>query len=392
MSKTVIIDAVRTPFGKFGGTLKNIPLTDLGSIVISKLCDRINIDKNEIDKVIMGSCIPTGDTQLPAREAAIKAHLPYSVSCLTINNACLSALHAVSLGNIDIKSNISDTIISGGMESMSRSPFIVPKARWGARMGDFDLIDIVQSALHCPFTGKHMGVYADEMAQIYKIDRIQQDKWAFRSQQNYNKALKENKFNFEIIPIEIIDTTGKSIIFNQDEFPKPETTLENLSKLKPVFRENGTITAGNSPGINDGATATLLMNEEKAHSLGLKPLALIVDTAEFGGAPNEIATVPAYAIQKLLKKNKLDISDIGLFEINEAFAAVTLTSIKILDINPDIVNVNGGSIAIGHPVGATGARILMTLIYEMKRENIEFGIAAICGAGAQGEAVLVKNI
>lgn len=390
-SDPVIVSAIRTPFGKFGGTLKDISPSTLGSIVIKEIYNRINLAPDEIDEVIMGNCIPSGQGQVPAREAALKANLPYNVSALTINKACISALHAVSLATIKINAGLADVIIAGGMESMSNTPYMLLQGRWGLKMGDVPLIDLITNALKCPFTGKFMGEYADEAALKYNISRSDQDEWAYKSQQNYSKAFDEGKFKNEIMPV-LVPSKDKIYSILQDEFPKPDTTLEGLSKLKPAFKKDGTVTAGNSPGLNDGAAILIIMSSAKAKSLGLKPLARIVKTAEASFEPAEISMVPALALQKALKETDLTINNMDVIEINEAFAAVTLISAKILNADTNKINVNGGSVAIGHPVGATGARILMTLIYELKRRNKEYGAATICGAGATGEAIIVQNI
>jgi len=385
-SDIVIVAALRTPFGKFGGKLKDLSPSTLGSMVIKEICIRTGLPVNEINEVIMGNCIPSGHGQVPAREAALKAGMSSEIACLTINRACISALHAVTLGTLKINSGCSDVIIAGGMESMSNTPYMLLQGRWGVKMGDIPIFDGVTNALKCPFTGKFMGEYADEAALKYNISRIEQDEWAYRSQQNHAKAVNEGKFKDEIIPV------SEEGLLLSDEFPKPDTTLETLSKLRPAFTKNGTVTAGNAPGLNDGAAVVLIMSLDKAKALGLKPLARIINVAEASSAPEEISIVPALALQKALKNANLDINNMDLIEINEAFAAVTLISAALLKIDKNKINVNGGSVAIGHPVGATGARILMTLIYELKRRGGEYGAAAICGAGATGEAIIVQNI
>lgn len=306
---------------------------------------------------------------------------------MAINTACTSALQAAGLGFALISHGEAEVIVAGGMESMSQVPYTLPQARWGYRLGHGQIVDALTNALTCPISGVHMGVFASRVAKEYGIGREAQDRWALRSQQRYQAAKAAGKFADEIVPIGVETRQGK-ILVNEDEQPRPDTTYEKLAALPPAFEPEGTVTAGNAPGLNDGAAALVLMSGQAAQSL--KPLARIVATASAAAAPRLINVVPALAAQNALQKAGLAERDIALWEINEAFAAVALTAIKILGADPELVNVNGGSVAIGHPVGATGARILMTLIYELRRRGGGMGLATICGAGAHGYAMIVE--
>jgi len=328
--------------------------------------------------------------QVPARQAALKAELPDSVPTMAINTACTAALQAAGLGFALIRHGEAEVIVAGGMESMSQAPYILPRARWGYRLGHGQIVDALTNALTCPISGVQMGVFASQVAQEYGIGRQEQDRWALRSQQRYQAARTAEKFSDEIVPVEVKTRKGK-VAVNEDEQPRPDTTYEKLAALPPAFEPEGTVTAGNAPGLNDGAAALVLMSRQAAEHRGLKPLARIVATAPASAAPRLINVVPALAAQNALQKANLAVGDIALWEINEAFAAVTLTAIQILGVDPDLVNVNGGSVAIGHPVGATGARILMTLIYELRRRGGGMGLATICGAGANGYAMIVDT-
>jgi len=391
LEEIVILDGIRTPFGRFGGKLKDISAVDLGSMVIKELISRNNIEGEQIDEVIIGMVVPAGTGQIPARQVALNAGLPSQTPCLTINKVCSSSLKAVSLASQIIKVGDAELILAGGIENMSQAPYLVPNARWGYKLWDATLVDaVVKDGLWCPFGDIHMGTHTDIVAEEYNISREEQDKWALRSHILWAKAQDAGRFKDEIIPIEIPQRKGPSEIFDFDEHPRRDTSLEKLAKLKPIFRENGTITAGNAPGINDGAAALIVCSHKKAEELGIEPIAKITDYAQVATDPKYFAITPALAIKKLLAKNDMTLKDIDLLEINEAFAAVTLVCIKILEANPDIVNVNGGAVAIGHPIGASGGRVLMTLIYELRRRGLKRGIAAICAGTAQSDAMLVE--
>lgn len=390
MGKTVIVSAARTPFGKFGGALKDLQAVDLGGIAIKEALVRAGIQGEQVDEVIMGMVLQGGAKQIPSRQAARKAGLPWEVQTETINKVCASGLRSVTLGDQILRSGDAEIIVAGGMESMSNAPYILPNARWGMRMGDGKAVDLIlNDGLTDAYDGRHMAVHGSNVAAEYGISREDQDQWALRSQQRAIEAIKAGKFNEEIVPVPVPQRKGKPILVDQDEAPR-ETTIEQLRKLPPVFTKDGSITAGNAPGLNDGAGAMVLMSEEKAAELGKKPLATILGHAAVGQEAPYIATTPGLSINKLLKKTGYTIDQIDLFEVNEAFAAVTLTSQKIAGYDLEKVNVNGGAIAFGHPIGASGARIIMTLIHELRRRGGGLGIAAICSGAAQGDAILVE--
>ena len=394
MKDIVIVSAARTPFGKFGGSLKGFKAVDLGSLAIKESLKRANISGKLVDEVIMGMVVPAGAGQIPGRQASINAGIPAETPVLTINKVCGSALKAITLAAQIIKAGDAEIIVAGGMESMSNTPYLSSKTRWGNKMGDTVLKDaMVTDGLWCPENDVHMAVIGSEVAKEFNVSREEQDEWAHRSQMRWEAAEQSGKFNDERVSVEIKNKKG-SILFEKDEFPRPSTTMEGLQKLQPVYSKDGSVTAGNSPGVNDGAAAVVIMTRDKALELGLKPLAKIVDYAQVSQNPKYIATVPGLSIKKILDKNSMKLSDIDLIEINEAFAAVPLVSAKILDMDKDTlqnkVNVNGSAIAVGHPIGATGARILMTLVHELKRQGKKTGVAAICSGMAQGDAVLIE--
>jgi acetyl-CoA C-acetyltransferase len=390
MKKSVIVSAARTPFGKFGGSLKSLQAVDLGGIVIKEAIERAGIAPEMVEEVIMGMVLQGGARQIPSRQAARKAGLPWEVQTETINKVCASGLRSVTLADQIIRAGDADIIVAGGMESMSNAPYILPNARWGMRMGDGKAVDLMlHDGLTDAYDGQHMAVHGSNVAAEYDISREKQDEWALRSQQRAAEAMKSGKFSEEIVSVEIPQRKGDPVVVDKDEAPR-ETSIEQLTKLPPVFTKDGSITAGNAPGVNDGAGAMVVMSEEKANELGVSPLATILGHAAVGQEAPYIATTPGLAINKLLKKTGYTLDQIDLFEVNEAFAAVTLTSEKIVGWDPEKVNVNGGAIAFGHPIGASGARILMTLIYELRRCGGGLGIAAICSGAAQGDAVLVE--
>lgn len=391
MREVFIVAATRTPFGRFGGMLKELTAAELGAVAIREAVQRAGVEGPAINRVILGNCMGAVTLgQVPARQAALQAGLPDGVPTLAINTACTAALQAAGLGLVMIRHGEAEVIVAGGMESMSQVPYTLPQARWGYRLGHGQIVDALTNALTCPISGVHMGVFASQVAQEYGIGRQAQDRWALRSQQRYQAAKAAGKFSDEIVPVEV-ETRQGTVVVSEDEQPRPETTYEKLAALPPAFEPPGTVTAGNAPGLNDGAAALVLMSRQAAEAQGLQPLARIVATAPASAAPRLINIVPALAAQNALRKANLSVEDIDLWEINEAFAAVTLNAIQILGVDPELVNVNGGSVAIGHPVGATGARILMTLIYELRRRGGGMGLAAICGAGAHGYAMIVET-
>ncbi len=391
MGRTVIVSAARTPFGKLGGALKELQATHLGGIAIKEVLDRADVRGEQVDEVIMGMVVQAGAGQIPSRQAARKAGLPWEVQSETVNKVCASGLRAVTLGDQIIRAGDAEIIIAGGMESMSNIPYAVPHLRWGSRMGDGAVHDLMlHDGLTCAFDRVHMAVHGNRVAAEYGITREEQDEWALRSHRRAVKAMDEGKYVDEMIPVAVSERKGGTKTIDSDEGPRRDTSRELLAELPPVFEKDGTITAGNAPGVNDGAGALLIMSENKAKELGKKPLATILGHAAVGQEAPYIATTPGLAINKLLRKTGYTLQDIDLFEINEAFASVPLTCGKIVGWDPEKVNVNGGAIAFGHPIGASGARILMTLIYELRRRGGGLGIAAICSGAAQGDAILVQ--
>lgn len=396
MKDVVIVSAARTPFGKFGGGLSSLKATELGGLAIKEALSRAHIKGEAVDEVIFGTVIAAGQGQVPARQASLKGGVPIDVPCLTINKVCGSALKAVSLAAQVIKAGDADVIVAGGMESMSNAPYLSNDTRWGARMFDRTMKDaMVLDGLWCPQYDVHMAVHGGAVANEYGVTRQMQDKWALRSQQKWAQGEEKGAFDEERFPVEVKGKKGKVSIIEKDEAPRPETTLEVLGKLPPIFNPDNTVTAGNAPGTNDGASAMVIMSREKAEELGVPILAAIKDYSQVARDAKYIATVPGFAIRKIMDKNNLTLDDFDLMEINEAFAAVPLVScLGILGMDEktmdEKVNVNGGAVAVGHPIGATGARILMTLINELKRRGKKSGIAAICSGMAQGDAVWIE--
>jgi len=391
MSKTVIVSAVRTPIGRFGGALKDFSASDLGGIAIQEALKQANHPLENIDDVIMGSVLQGGQGQLPSRQALRKAGLPWETRSETINKVCASGMRSVMLSDLLIRSGESKRVVAGGMESMSNTPFYQTSLRWGNKMGNAEIKDgVLFDGLTCSFTGVHMGTYGNNVARIEELSREQQDEWALRSHELAIKAIKEGKFKDEIVSVESVSKKGVVTKIDVDECPREDTSIERLAKLSPAFDRDGTITAGNAPGINDGAAALLLMSEEEASLNGFKPIATILATESIAVEAQDFPRTPGYVIQKLLQKTNKQVSDISLFEINEAFAAVALASAKIAEIPLEKINVNGGAIALGHPIGASGARIIVSLIHALKAQGGGLGIAAICSGGGQGDAVLIE--
>jgi len=387
----VITAGVRTPFGKLGGALSPLSAVDLGAAVIREAVLRSRVPGDRVGHVVMGTVIPAGLGQIPARQAAFKAGLPVDVPALTINKVCGSALKAVNLGALFIRAGEADAVVAGGMESMTNAPYLLEKARFGYRMGHGSLIDsMIQDGLWSPSDDVHMGVYGTDGARDHDISREEQDRWALRSHQRYAAGLAAGHFDREIMPLTVPGAKGKTTTVEKDEAPRPDTTYEALAALKPAFQPDGTITAGNAPGVNDGAAALVLMRRSVAEGLGAPILATWVSSGEAALEPNRMSAVPAKAIDRALQKAGLPLRAMQLVEVNEAFAAVALVVSKILDLDPEKVNVDGGAVAIGHPIGASGARILMHLIYALRREGLEYGVAGICSGTAQGDATIVR--
>jgi acetyl-CoA C-acetyltransferase len=391
--EVVIVSAVRTPFGGYGGSLRDLSATDIGAVAIKEAVRRAQLvgRETEIDNVFLGNVVQAGLGQIPSRQATLKAGLPVGVPSETINKVCASSLRAVNLADMMIRSGDAHVVIAGGFESMTNAPYLLEKARWGYRLGDGKLIDsVVHDGLTCAIGGCHMGVYGSEVAVEYGIEREAQDEWAFRSHQRAIIAWDKGLFAEEVTSVSIAQKKGDPVLFSSDEALRRDTSLTKLSSLKPAFEKTGTITAGNAPGLSDGGSALVVMSREKAEAMGLEILATVVSQGQYSDEPKYLHTVPANSGMVALKKAGLSVKDLSLIEINEAFAAVTLTSIKLLECNPEIVNVNGGAVAMGHPVGASGGRILMHLIYELRRRGGGYGLAAICSGGGQGEATLIK--
>lgn len=393
MTKTVILSGARTAFGKFGGALSPLSASDLGGHAIQAALERAGVTPEQVDEVIMGTVLQAGQGQIPSRQAANKAGIPWSVKTETINKVCASGMRSISLGDQLIRLGEEHIIVAGGMESMSNAPYYLPKAREGFRMGNAQVVDgMVYDGLSCAFHPKnvHMGTYGNSTADSFEISREDQDKWAARSHDLALKAIESGRFEEEITPIEIPQRKGDPITVATDEAPRKGTTVEGLANLKPVFGKEGTITAGNAPGVNDGACAVVLTSEQKAQELGATPLGYIVGHAEVGVAPEDFPQTPGLVINTLLEKYNKSIEEIDLIEINEAFAAVALVSNQIAGLDAEKVNVNGGAVALGHPIGASGARIVYTVALELQKRGGGLGIAAICSGGGQGDAILIE--
>ncbi|MGD6802285.1 acetyl-CoA C-acetyltransferase [Rossellomorea vietnamensis] len=391
MGKTVILDGARTPFGKFGGSLSSFTASELGGFAVKEALKRAGVEGNEVEELILGSVLQGGQGQLPSRQAARHADLPWNVRTETINKVCASGMRSVTMADQIIRAGDGEVIVAGGMESMSNAPYILPKARWGMRMGDSQVKDMmVHDGLTCSFNNVHMGTYGNSTAKEFDISREEQDRWAKRSHELAVQAADEGRLSEEIISVEVPQRKGEPVTVDQDEAPRKDTSTEKLSKLSPVFGSDGTITAGNAPGVNDGAAAMVLMSEERASKEGKEPLAYILGHTAIALEAEDFPQTPGLVINELLKKTGKQLEEIDLFEINEAFAAVALTSGKIANLDENKVNVNGGAVAIGHPIGASGARIILTLAYELKRRGGGIGIASICSGGGQGDAIMIE--
>jgi acetyl-CoA C-acetyltransferase len=386
----VLVAAARTPFGKLGGGLSALPAPDLGAVVIKQVLERAQVAGADVDQVIMGTVITAGMGQIPARQAAIKAGLPTSVPALSVNKVCASSLKAVNLAALLIRNGDAEVVVAGGMENMSQAPYLLDKARFGYRLGDAVLVDsMVRDGLIDPANGCHMAVEGSNVAKEFEVSRERQDEYAFGSQQRYAAALKAGHFNDELVSVAVPSPKG-TVTISADEQPRPDTTIEGLARLKPVFQADGTITAGNAPGVNDGASAILLMSGAEATRRGLPVLAQWLTYGESAADTPYLATVPASSTQAALRRLGLRVDGINLFEINEAFAAVACTAMDLLGIDERRVNVDGGALAVGHPIGASGARILMHLAYALRQRGGGYGAAAICSGMAQGEATIIR--
>ncbi|EHK2405125.1 acetyl-CoA C-acyltransferase [Clostridium perfringens] len=392
MREVVIASAVRTALGSFGGSLKDVPAVDLGALVIKEALNKAGVKPECVDEVLMGNVIQAGLGQNPARQAAVKAGLPVEIPSMTINKVCGSGLRCVALAAQMIKAGDADVIVAGGMENMSQGPYVLRTARFGQRMGDGKMVDaMVNDALTDAFNGYHMGITAENIAEQWGLTREMQDEFAANSQMKAEAAIKAGKFKDEIVPVIIPQRKGDPIVFDTDEFPRFGTTAEKLAKLRPAFKKDGTVTAGNASGINDGAAALVVMSAEKAKELGVTPICKIVSYGSKGLDPSIMGYGPFYATKKALEGTGLTVADLDLIEANEAFAAQSLAVAKDLEFDMSKVNVNGGAIALGHPVGASGARILVTLLHEMMKRDAKRGLATLCIGGGMGTALIVER-
>ena len=392
MKEVVIVGAARTAIGSFGGTLKSVPASTLGAIAVKEAIKRAGITPEMVEEVIMGNVLQAGLGQNVARQISMEAGIPKEVPSMTLNKVCGSGLRAVELAAQIIKAGDADIIVAGGAENMSLSPYVVPAARWGARMGDTKLVDVmIRDGLSDAFSGVHMGITAENICEQWGLTREELDQFAAASQQKAEAAIAAGKFKDEIVPVEIPQKKGDPKIFDTDEFPRAGVTAESIAGLKPAFKKDGMVTAANASGINDSGAAVIVMSKEKADELGIKPMATIKSYASAGVDPQIMGIGPVPATQKALAKAGLEIKDIDLIEANEAFAAQSVAVGKELGFDASKLNVNGGAIALGHPIGASGCRILITLLYEMARRDAKTGLATLCIGGGQGTALIVER-
>ena len=390
--EAVIISAVRTPVGKLLGALKSFKATDLGAIVVREAVKRAGIKPEDVDEVIMGCVIQAGLGQNPARQAALRGGLPDTVSAVTVNKVCGSGLKAIMMAAQGVQLGDTEIVVAGGMESMSNAPYLIPKAREGYRLGHGTMLDsAIQDGLWCSFDDQHMGCTGEVVSERYHVSRAEQDEYALKSHRKASAAIKAGKFKEEIVPVEIPQKKGAAVIFDTDEPVREDTSMESLAKLKPAFKEDGTVTAGNAPGLNDGASAVVVTSLERAKSLGREPMARIVAQATSGIEPKLVMMAPVVAIQRLLKKTGWSLNEVDLIELNEAFAVQAVAIISELNLDPERVNVNGGAVALGHAIGQSGSRILTTMLYEMKRRNARRAIAALCLGGGNAVAMAVER-
>src|SRR5437660_11521648 len=392
IKQPVIISAVRTPVGKFLGALKRFKATELGAIVVREAVKRAGGKPEDVDEVIMGCVIQAGLGQNPARQAGLHGGLPDKVSAVTVNKVCGSGLKAVMMAAQGVQLGDTEIVVAGGMESMSNAPYLIPKAREGYRLGHGKMLDsAIHDGLWCAFDDQHMGCTGELVAERFEVSRAEQDEYALNSHRKASTAIKSGKFRDEIVPVEIPQKKRAPVIFDTDETVREDTSLESLAKLKPAFKESGTVTAGNSAGLNDGASAVVVTSADRAKTLGVEPLARIVAQATSGVEPKLVMMAPVEAIQKLLKKTGWSLTDVDLIELNEAFAVQLVAIIRELDLDPEKVNVNGGAVALGHAIGQSGSRLLTTMLYEMKRREAHRGIAALCLGGGNAVAMAVER-
>ena len=393
MRDVVIASAARTAVGSFGGGLKDIPAVELGRIAVMEALKRGGVNPELVEEVILGCVLTAGQGQNPTRQVLIRAGIPKEVPGTTVNKVCASGLKSVMMAAQAIKAGDAEVIVAGGIESMSQAPYLLTGARWGYRMNDSPVVDgMIHDGLLDIFNHYHMGITAENVAEKFGVSRKDQDELAFRSQQNAGRAIKEGRFKDEIVPVSIPQKKGNPLVFDTDEHPRPNTTMEALAGLRPAFKKDGTVTAGNASGINDGAAAVVVMAAEKAKALGLQPLARIKSYATAGVAPEIMGTGPVPSSQAALKKAGLTAKDLDLVEANEAFAAQAAYVNRAMGWDIEKVNVNGGAIALGHPIGASGARIFVTLLYEMKKRQSRYGLATLCVGGGMGGAMIVERM
>ncbi|MDQ3754283.1 MAG: acetyl-CoA C-acetyltransferase [Acidobacteriota bacterium] len=392
MKEAVIISAVRTPTGKFQGALKSFSAPELGALVVRESVRRAGLQPEDVDEVILGCVIQAGVGQNPARQAALKGGIPFGVSAVTINKVCGSGLKAVMMAAQGVQLGDAEIVVAGGMESMSNAPYLLTKAREGYRLGNGTLVDaMIHDGLWCAFENYHMGNTGEVVAERYNVMRVEQDEYALNSHRKAAAATKAGKFKDEILPIEIPQKKGAALIFETDEPVREDSTIETLGKLKPAFKEGGTVTAGNAPGVNDGASALVVTSLERARSLGIEPLARIAAQATSGIQPELVMMAPVEAIRKVLKKAGWSLNEVDLIELNEAFAVQAVAIMRELELDPQKVNVNGGAVALGHAIGQSGSRLLTTMLYEMKRRNVHRGVAALCLGGGNAVAMAVER-
>jgi acetyl-CoA C-acetyltransferase len=392
MTSSVIVAGARTPIGKLRGALSDLAAADLGAVAIREALARSSVAPDQVEYVLMGHVLQAGAGQITARQAAIGAGIPKEVPAVTINKVCLSGINAIALADQLIRAGEVEVVVAGGMESMSRAPYVLPKARDGSRLGDAELVDtMIHDGLWSTFTEQHMGESSDEINAELGITRLEQDEWAARSHHRAAAAWDSGAMAEEVVAVEV-QRRGATTLVERDEGIRLESSVEALGTLKPAFQPNGTITAGNASQISDGAAAVVVTSRERADRLGLSPIADIVSHGMSADRFPYLHTVPATALQNALKKAQLDVHDLGLLEVNEAFAAVALNVTRVLGFDEDLVNVNGGAVALGHPIGASGARLVLTLAYEMRRRGVDLGGATICGGGGQGDALVLRRV
>ena len=392
LNEAVIISAARTPVGKFLGSLKGFKATDLGAIVVRESVKRAGIKPEDVDEVIMGCVIQAGLGQNPARQAALNGGLPSTVAAVTVNKVCGSGLKAVMMAAQGIQLGDSEMVVAGGMESMSNAPYLLPKAREGYRLGNGELIDsMINDGLWCAFENYHMGCTGEVVADEYSISRSQQDEFAVGSHRKAAAAIKAGKFRDEIVPVEIPQKKGVAIVFDTDETVREDTSMEGLAKLKPAFKTEGTVTAGNAPSVNDGASAIVVTSLRRARELGIEPMARIVAQAVSGVDPRLVMMAPVEAVRKLFKKTGWSPSEVDLVELNEAFSVAALAVTRELGLDPEKVNVNGGAVALGHAIGQSGSRLLTSILYELKRRNAKRGIVSLCLGGGNAVAMAIER-